>query len=223
MSSELRLRIVSASVLAATALAAAWLGGVLLFLFWLIGATGVLVEWWRMTGGRLGWRFLGVLYATAVIVSPVVLRLDPAFGFAVLVWLFAVVWGSDVMAYACGRLIGGPKLMPSVSPKKTWAGFIGGTLFAALAGTAVAAFFAAPSLLPVAAVSLLGAVVSQGGDLVESAIKRRFGVKDAGSLIPGHGGFMDRLDGFIAAGLFALVLGVARGGWTGAAQGVLIW
>lgn len=223
MSSELRLRIVSASVLAATALVAAWIGGVPVFLFWLIGATGVLVEWWRMTGGRLGWRFLGLLYASAVLVSPVVLRLDPAMGFAVLVWLFAVVWGSDVMAYACGRMIGGPKLMPRVSPKKTWSGFIGGTVFAALAGTAVAAFFEAPALLPVGVVSLIAAIISQGGDLVESAIKRHFGVKDASALIPGHGGFMDRLDGFIAAGLFALVLGVARGGWTGAGQGVLIW
>jgi len=222
-SSELKARILSALFLAVTALISAWYGGILLFLFWLIAATGILIEWWKLTGASLGWKFPGFLYAAAALAAPVILRMDAEFGLAVLLWLFAIVWGSDIMAYACGRLIGGPKLWPQISPKKTWAGFIGGTLFAIAAGTGVAAAFGAPALFPVAIVSLIAAVVSQGGDLFESWLKRRFNVKDSGSMIPGHGGFMDRLDGFVMTAAFALALGLWRGGWEAAGRGVLMW
>src|SRR5690606_29043098 len=99
--------------------------------------------------------------------------MDTELGLAAVLWLFAVVWGSDVMAYFCGRTIGGPKLWPAVSPKKTWSGFIGGTAFAVAAGTVVAAAFGVPALVPVALVSLVAAIVSQGGDLFESSLKRR--------------------------------------------------
>jgi len=221
--SQMKTRIVSGLAMASTALLAAWLGGLVFFLFWLIAATGTLVEWWKLTGARIGWKFPGFVYAASILVAPVVLRMDAEFGLAAVLWLFAVVWVSDVMAYVCGRLIGGPKLCPSISPNKTWAGFLGGTAFSVAAGTGVAAAFGAPSLAPVALVSLIGAVVSQGGDLFESSLKRRFGVKDSGTWIPGHGGFMDRLDGFVVTGLFALILGLWRGGLDAAGRGVLMW
>ena len=221
--SELQTRIVSGVVLATAALGTAWEGGILFFLFWLAAAAGILVEWWKLTGASLGWKFPGFLYAAIAFAAPVILRMDMEMGLAALLWLFAVVWVSDVMAYVCGRLIGGPKLWPAVSPKKTWAGFIGGTLFSVAAATGVAAAFGAPRLWPVAIVSLAAAIVSQGGDLLESSLKRRFRVKDSGTLIPGHGGLMDRLDGFVLAGLFALILGIWRGGLDAAGRGVLMW
>lgn len=221
--SELKTRIVSGAALAAVALLVAWLGGVPFFLFWLAAAAGIFYEWWKLTGASLGWKFPGFVYAAIALAAPVVLRSDAEMGLAAVLWLFAVVWVSDIMAYFCGRLIGGPKLWPRVSPKKTWSGFIGGTAFSVAAATGVAAAFGAPSLLPVAIVSLAAAVISQGGDLFESSLKRRFGVKDSGTLIPGHGGLMDRLDGFVLAGLFALALGVWRGGLDAAGRGVLMW
>lgn len=222
-SSELKARILSGIVMAGAALLCAWFGGVFLFLFWLIAALAILAEWWKLTGASVGWKFPGFLYAATALAAPVVLRMDAEMGFGALLWLFAVVWVSDVMAYVCGRLIGGPKLWPQVSPKKTWAGFIGGTGFSVAAATGVAAAFGAPALIPVAIVSLIAAVISQGGDLFESSLKRRFGVKDSGSLIPGHGGVMDRLDGFVLAGGFALLLGLWRGGFEAAGRGVLMW
>lgn len=221
--SELRLRVLSGAVLALAAIVAAWWGGLPLALFWLAAAVGVFLEWWRLVGPRPWWRAVGFLYAAAVVVPVIVLRADPVAGLAALLWLFAVVWGSDVMAYVCGRTIGGPKLAPALSPKKTWSGFLGGTVSAAILGTIVAAFAGAPSLAPVTIVSFLAAVATQAGDLFESGLKRRFGVKDAGHLIPGHGGLMDRLDGFIIAGVLALMVGVARGGVSNAGQGVLWW
>ena len=198
-SSEMKARIVSGIVMAGVALFCAWWGDILLFLFWLIAAIAVLLEWWKLTGASVGWKFPGLLYAGTVLAAPVVLRMDSEMGLAALLWLFAVVWVSDVMAYVCGRLIGGPKLWPRVSPNKTWAGFLGGTAFSVAAATGVAAFFGAPALIPVAIVSLIAAVVSQGGDLFESSLKRRFGVKDSGRLIPGHGGLLDRVDGLLFA------------------------
>jgi phosphatidate cytidylyltransferase len=220
---DLGIRVVSGAFMAAGALVTAWLGGVVMIAVWLALAGFVLAEWWRITRGWPLWQGAGIIYAAIVVIVPLTLRWSGDYGLPALLWLFAVVWTSDVMAYVCGRLIGGPKLWPRVSPGKTWAGFIGGTAFAAVAASAVAVWAGVPSLLPVVLVSLVAAMISQGGDLFESAIKRNFGVKDAGAVIPGHGGVMDRLDGFIAAGLFALVLGVVRGGWGAAGQGVLIW
>ncbi|BCJ90770.1 phosphatidate cytidylyltransferase [Terrihabitans soli] len=221
--SELKARIFSGIVMAGAALFCAWQGGILLFIFWLAAAIAILVEWWKLTGASVGWKFPGLVYAALALAAPVILRMDDELGFAALLWLFAVVWVSDVMAYVCGRLIGGPKLWPRISPNKTWAGFIGGTGFSVAAATGIASFFAAPALIPVAIVSLIAAVISQGGDLFESSLKRRFGVKDSSKLIPGHGGVMDRLDGFVLAGGFALILGLLRGGFEAAGRGVLMW
>jgi phosphatidate cytidylyltransferase len=167
------------------------------------------------------WASGGVLYAGAMLIALCVLRSSEPGGARVILWLFALVWGTDIMAYFGGRLIGGPRLWPRVSPGKTWSGFVVGVASGAAFGSLLAPTpSAAPALL---GVGVVGGAIAQGGDLFESAIKRRFGVKDSSHLIPGHGGLMDRLDGFIAAAVFAVGLGVVRGGLTGAARGVLQW
>jgi phosphatidate cytidylyltransferase len=140
-----------------------------------------------------------------------------------ILFLFAVVWATDVTAYFAGRAIGGPKLWAAVSPKKTWSGALGGTLGGVVAALLVATFMGlviAPMLVLVA---LFLSVASQAGDLLESALKRQFGAKDSSDLIPGHGGLMDRLDGFLTAVLAAAMVGLCRGGLDGAAQGLLVW
>jgi phosphatidate cytidylyltransferase len=119
-------------------------------------------------------------------------------GRGTLFWMFAVVWATDIGAYVIGRRLGGPLLAPRWSPRKTWAGLIGGILCAALAGWATAGVLGATSVLSLVLVSAGLAIVEQFGDLAESVAKRRFGVKDASSLIPGHGGLLDRLDGLLA-------------------------
>ncbi|MCJ2029527.1 phosphatidate cytidylyltransferase [Methylobacterium sp. J-043] len=161
----------------------------------------------------------GLLGGAVVALVPMLLRIDPAIGIVGPAWMFAVVWSTDSVAYFTGRLIGGPKLMPRVSPKKTWsgalgglaAGIVGGTLTVLIARSQGWDALPAVSLSLVAALSGLASILSQGGDLVESALKRRYGVKDSGRSIPGHGGVMDRLDGFFAvAGLAGLCLAALR-------------
>lgn len=162
--------------------------------------------------GRRIWTFAGVAYAGALLVSITALYHSPAFGAGFILWLFATVWGTDVFAYFGGRMIGGPKLWPRISPSKTWSGTLLGVFAGALVG-AVAGFggighsIATPQLF---GLGLLTALVSQGGDLFESWVKRYFGVKDSSILIPGHGGFMDRLDGFVAAVTFAALVAASR-------------
>lgn len=164
---------------------------------------------------------LGPLYAGLLVCSVILLRRSVPDGIAIVLWLFAVVWGTDTMAYFGGRAIGGPRLAPRLSPSKTWAGFLVGITSGALLGTLVAPF---PGCLPCyIGAGLAAGAVAQGGDLFESALKRRFGVKDASHLIPGHGGVMDRLDGFIAASAFALAVGLFRFGVDAAGAGLLQW
>ena len=172
--------------------------------------------------GHRIWPAAGVVYAGAL-VAPVWLRVDTGYGFLALIFLFAVVWMTDILAYFAGRAIGGPKLWLRVSPKKTWSGAIGGALGAMAAGLA-AALIAGLGNVPAVVLLALGlSVASQAGDLLESAIKRSFGTKDASHLIPGHGGVMDRLDGFMAAALVAALVGLMRGGADAAARGLLVW
>ncbi|MGZ9101359.1 MAG: phosphatidate cytidylyltransferase [Rhodoplanes sp.] len=169
------------------------------------------------------WCAAGVLYAGVVLAGPVLLRGDPQFGAIALLYLFAVVWATDIVAFFGGRLIGGPKLAPGISPKKTWSGAVAGALGAVVAGGAVAAAASLTNLLAAIGLALLLSAVAQAGDLGESAVKRHFGVKDSSRIIPGHGGLMDRLDGFLAAAGAAVLLGVARGGLGGAGGGLLAW
>ncbi|KRR28203.1 phosphatidate cytidylyltransferase [Bradyrhizobium retamae] len=171
---------------------------------------------------RRNWAAAGFLYAAAAEIASVLVRLDSTKGFAALMFVLLIVWVTDSGGYFAGRGIGGPKLWPRVSPKKTWAGAVGG--FAA--SLAVAGGFAAFGLGKVGPLLVLSAalsVVSQLGDLFESAVKRRFGVKDSSHIIPGHGGLMDRLDGFVAAVVVAALFGFLRGGADGVGRGLMVW
>ncbi|MGL5361445.1 MAG: phosphatidate cytidylyltransferase, partial [Bosea sp. (in: a-proteobacteria)] len=164
------------------------------------------------------WLRAGVVYAAWLGVAVILLRRVPGIGVYLILWSFAVVWLTDVAAYFTGRKFGGPKLWPAVSPKKTWSGFAGGALAGTLGGIAIwlmaksAGQAAALGFFSVFALSFVGSVLGQGGDLAESALKRRFGVKDSGSMIPGHGGFMDRLDAYWAVVVFAAVILLLVGG-----------
>lgn len=172
---------------------------------------------------RTIWQPLGVFYALAFGLSILALRLSPGFGFVAIIFLFAVVWATDTGAYFAGRLLGGPKLWPAVSPKKTWSGAIGG-LVAALAAGATAAALSGISVTPaLIVVALALSVASQAGDLAESSLKRLFGVKDSGNIIPGHGGLMDRVDGLIFASTVAAAIGWSHGGAARLAEGLLAW
>lgn len=168
------------------------------------------------------WTATGFGYAAAAEVASVLVRLDRVEGFAALMLILLVVWVTDIGGYFAGRGIGGPKLWPRVSPKKTWAGAVGGFI----ASLAVAAGFAALGLGKTGPLLLLAAVLSiasQLGDLFESAVKRRFGVKDSSHIIPGHGGLLDRLDGFVAAVVLAAILGFVRAGADGVGRGIMVW
>ena len=169
------------------------------------------------------WVAGGVLYASILLISVAVLRSDSAFGFWAILYLFAIVWATDILGYFVGRWIGGPKLSPRLSPKKTWSGALGGALGAVLAGAAVTRYAGIAHFSAIVGLGLILSGVAQGGDLFESGVKRRFGTKDAGHVIPGHGGFMDRLDGFLAAALAAAIIGIARGGLNAPARGLLVW
>ncbi len=159
--------------------------------------------------GRWIWPILGVAYAGLPAVALVAVRDLPG-GLWFVLMLMIVVWVTDSVAYFGGRAIGGPKLWPRVSPGKTWSGAICGLLGGVCAGAAVAAFSGGGIAAAVVVAAVLS-VVSQLGDLAESAIKRRFGVKDSGKLIPGHGGVMDRVDGLLAAALAAGLIVLALG------------
>lgn len=164
----------------------------------------------------------GVLYAAMPAAAMVLLRDDPQYGLWVILWLFAVVWGTDIAAYFTGRTFGGPKLAPRFSPNKTWSGLLGGVVAASAAGYAVSSVIGAGSPVLLALFSGVMAVVAQAGDILESSLKRRVGVKDSSQLIPGHGGVMDRLDGLVAVAVAAVIVGMLRGAAT-LGHGVLIW
>jgi phosphatidate cytidylyltransferase len=170
---------------------------------------------------RRAWSGAGVLYAGVLVLAPTLLR-EGAHGAAAMFFLFAVVWVTDILGYFVGRTVGGPRLALRISPKKTWAGAVGGALGAVAAGVGFAAL-TGYSIVGAGSMAFVLSLVSQGGDLAESAIKRRFGVKDASHVIPGHGGLMDRLDGFIAAAAVAVSIGIVRAGSGEAAQGLLLW
>lgn len=172
---------------------------------------------------RALWLVAGVPYAGAMALAPIVLRSDEALGFLAMIFVFAVVWATDIVAYFVGRAVGGPKLAPRLSPNKTWSGSIGGLAGAVLAAVLVVHFGGAGAMPAAIVVAMALSTVAQIGDLAESALKRRFGVKDASSLIPGHGGLMDRLDGFVAAAVLACLIGLAHGGMDAPARGLLIW
>lgn len=192
------------------------LGVVLLALILGYSAAGVLVllalsVLASLIDGRVAgqgfWAPAGLAYAGLSGVSLAWLRDGDQAGLLAILFLFAVVWATDIFAYFVGRSLGGPKLAPSISPGKTQSGAIGGTLGGVLAGVALAAFAGLGSIPLLALVALLLSVVSQAGDLFESWVKRRHGVKDSGNLIPGHGGVLDRVDGLVAAAFALYAIG----------------
>ncbi len=190
--------------------------------FLTLGLSGVAVALLAGRGRRI-WAICGIAYAATLIISLGALHLSGDYGTRAIIWLFAVVWGTDVFAYFGGRLIGGPKLWPRVSPSKTWSGTFCGVFAGAFLGSAIGGHGLGASVqAPLFALGLATAAVSQAGDILESWVKRRFGAKDSSRLIPGHGGFMDRLDGFIAAAGFAATVGAAREGHSIAA-GLFVW
>lgn len=198
------LRAISALVLALPTLLAVYFGPPWFTAMVLIAAAAMGWEWARMCGGDAKWLIAGALYIAIPSGALIWLRGESTPGMITIFWLFAVVWSADIAAYLSGRGIGGPKLAPSISPKKTWAGFIGGVTCATVVAGAFALYWDESPL----SLALWGAVVaiaSQAGDLLESGVKRRFGVKDSSALIPGHGGVLDRVDALVA-GAVAMAL-----------------
>jgi phosphatidate cytidylyltransferase len=194
------------------------------------GAAALAIAVFAIVGAALAgadrrlWAATGVVYAGALAFSVCLLRESADVGALAIAFLFAVVWGTDIFAYFGGRLIGGPKLWPRVSAGKTWSGTITGVLCGAFLGLVAVYLGAGPQLANwrVFLVGLAAAAFSQVGDLFESSVKRRFGVKDSSQLIPGHGGVMDRLDGFIFASAFAAAVGLLRGA-PSVAAGLFFW
>jgi phosphatidate cytidylyltransferase len=172
---------------------------------------------------RRTWVAGGIPYAGALALAPIVLRADDADGFLAVIFLFAIVWTTDISAYFAGRALGGPKLMPQVSPNKTWAGAVGGLIASVVVALALAKMAGLTALFALAMLAVVLSVFAQGGDLFESFLKRRFHAKDSGHLIPGHGGLMDRLDGFVSASVAAALIGLARGGFEAPGHGLLVW
>jgi phosphatidate cytidylyltransferase len=197
----------------------------MIVLAWIVVVIGAIATGAATNGNRDArlWSGVGLLYASFVVIPVVLLREDPKFGFFTVIWLYAVVWLTDIAGYFCGRFIGGPKLAPVISPKKTWSGAIGGTLFGVLGGVAVATVANAGFAFMLIVIALLVSVFSQAGDIFESFVKRKFGKKDASGILPGHGGVMDRIDGFIAAAALALLIGLLRNGVSAPATGLLQW
>jgi phosphatidate cytidylyltransferase len=268
---DLKLRVLSALLLAPLALGAVWLGNWAFALLLAAAAILMSVETVRLlfAGGGIGaamplaatailaivlattglpdaalavgaaglafslaarsWRaerLLPALIAYPYVVLPLIaliwLRQDEGYGLVAVLWLLTMVWAIDICAYFAGRLIGGPKLAPRISPKKTWAGLIGGMAGAVALSLGFSIWLDEGSAVILAIVALGLTVLEQAGDFAESAMKRRAGMKDSGTLIPGHGGILDRVDGLIAVVLGAALLSLVHNAGNPAA-GVLIW
>ena len=203
--SELTKRMISAVLLAAVLLGDLWLGSWWYLALLLIGGVLVLREFmrlvWKMTsvtGLRISWVVFGVIYITLAVHGLWQVRALPAAGLLMAAWLFLVVWATDVGAYVFGRTIGGPKIAPAISPSKTWAGLFGGAVFVMVTMYIMAMIEGlGRQSLAFALYGIPLAVMAQAGDFFESWMKRRAGVKDSGTLIPGHGGLFDRVDGLL--------------------------
>ncbi|HUO01051.1 MAG TPA: phosphatidate cytidylyltransferase [Bradyrhizobium sp.] len=233
--------------LAAVGLYAEWLSIVGMAGQWQIVAPGVIalimIGWWLgqahfaallvtlalgllvvgvLAPGRRIWAAAGFFYAAVAEIAAILMRMDPGHGLPALILILFVVWATDIGGYIAGRSIGGPKLWPRVSPNKTWAGAIGGFAASLVVASGFAAFKVAGTG-PLLTLGALLSIAAQFGDLFESAVKRRFGVKDSGRIIPGHGGLLDRLDGFVAAIVLAAIFGLLRGGVDGVGHGLMIW
>jgi phosphatidate cytidylyltransferase len=217
---DLRLRLLSAIILAPIGLASVWLGGVAFAVVIGVCVLGLAVEWLILCR-RPGWAMLrpaGLAYVMLAGAALLWLRADPVAGRADVVFLLLIVWATDIGAYLVGRWIGGRRLAPRISPGKTWSGSVGG-LIAAVAIGLLAAHLLSGGMTMWRGGLIAGflGIVAQAGDLLESYVKRRLEVKDSGHLIPGHGGLFDRLDGVLAVAPMAALLALALG------RGVVLW
>lgn len=195
------------------ALAAMLAGGTAALSFAAMGAAIIVAFAHSILTSGKAWSVYGIAYAGLPAVALALLRGSDTAGLVAVLFLFAVVWATDILAYFTGRALGGPKLAPRISPGKTWSGAIGGTLGGIVGGVAVVLL--APTAMPVAQavpLALVLSVLAQCGDLFESALKRRRGIKDSGTLVPGHGGVMDRVDGLVAAAVLLYLLGIVFSG-----------
>jgi phosphatidate cytidylyltransferase len=193
----------------------------LLVILGLALVSGVMVSVARPAASK--WSYFGIFYVGFPALSFVLLRGDPDYGFVAILWIFLIVWSADTLAYFAGRIIGGPKLAPLISPKKTWAGLGGAVAGSALVSIIFAYVTQLNGILALAILAACLALVEQAGDLFESSLKRFHGVKDASGLIPGHGGVIDRVDGLIAVAVAAALIGIFRDQGASAARGLLHW
>ena len=206
--SEFALRTVTGVALIVVAVAAAIYGGYVFAVLAAAAATAVFYEWTKLARGwGLGWQLAGFAYALAAALSLLWIRDRSGDGELLVLWVFILVAATDTGAYFTGKAIGGPKLAPAISPGKTWAGFYGGVAAATLLGGAWALFVELKGV--VLLLAPLFAVASQGGDLFESWMKRKAGVKDSGRWLPGHGGIFDRLDGLLPVAILTALAVIA--------------
>ncbi len=211
--SDLGLRVLSALVLAPVVLAIVYAGTPYFEILIIVAALVMAWEWRRVcygaNKGRLFWLLAGQVYILLPCLALLHFRALPMIGMQSIFWLLAVVWASDTGGYVFGRAIGGPKLAPVISPNKTWSGLLGAVLLAGAAGLLTALALGKDTVVPLAAWSAAIGAISQAGDLLESWVKRYFGVKDTGTIIPGHGGLLDRVDGLLAAAMAVALLEAA--------------
>ncbi|MBV1934790.1 MAG: phosphatidate cytidylyltransferase [Parvibaculaceae bacterium] len=179
------------------------------------------VTWKKIPLTRIALGFPYIVLPAMVLVW---LRADVEWGAAAIVWLFVTIWATDSFAYFAGKTFGGPKLAPVLSPNKTWAGLIGGSIGAALFGAACALYLGSAPVILLATLSAVLAVISQAGDITQSSLKRQAGVKDSGNIIPGHGGLLDRVDGLLFAAVAAAIIALLHHlGVENPAASLLVW
>jgi phosphatidate cytidylyltransferase len=186
-----------------------------------LAGTAVAIAATGSNANAIGWSLAGLAYAALPAWALVWLRSDPSLGLAAILFLFAVAATTDTASYTAGSLIGGPKLAPSISPNKTWSGFLVGAAVPAIIGYGFALALGGTSPLRLSLVSVTLALACQFGDLIESAAKRRFGAKDMSQLIPGHGGLLDRVDSLLLAAMLAGLIALRDP--ASPARGLLIW
>ncbi|MBM08613.1 MAG: phosphatidate cytidylyltransferase [Magnetovibrio sp.] len=199
--SDLGIRLVSASLLLPPVLLAIFFGRPFFEILILIACAILVFELYRTCNGNAFWTITGSIYMALAVICVIKLRASGNHGIITIYWLFGLVWFADIFAYFVGRKVGGPKIAPTLSPQKTWAGFLGALIGASIMGFLVAIYLGKENLWQLTFFSATLGAVSQAGDLLESWFKRRFGKKDMGSILPGHGGLFDRVDGLLAASI----------------------
>jgi phosphatidate cytidylyltransferase len=191
-----------------------------IFAIMILWAISILISVFLKTSNSV-WSYIGIPYVALPVLAFSHLRADADWGIQAIVWCLVIVWAADILAYFAGRIIGGPKLVPKLSPKKTWAG-LGGAITGAGLASILFSYVWNLNYLPLALLAALFAVLEQGGDIFESSLKRAYGVKDSGNLIPGHGGVLDRVDGLVSVVLAAFIVGYLHNSGS-AAAGLVHW